>query len=150
MLDTKQVRDLASRMIRDDLIVFPVRHHSPACALHVLRLFAEIKPCAVLVEGPRSFSPLIASLTHNDTVAPVALYTYAVWKTRDDGGEPAERRLAAYYPFCDYSPELVALREAKRTGVPARFIDLDYADQAQFDETDGDDDNDESASLLDR
>lgn len=37
-------------------------------------------------------------------------------------------RFAAYYPFCDYSPELVALRTGARTGAKLRFIDLEYAE----------------------
>jgi hypothetical protein len=38
-------------------------------------------------------------------------------------------RHAAYYPFCDYSPELVALRVGAEVGASLRFIDLDYPDQ---------------------
>jgi hypothetical protein len=61
---------------------------------------------------------------------PLAVYTYAVG--RPDGETPAPRH-AAYYPFCDYSPELVALRAAAELAVPAHFIDLDYAAQCQLD-----------------
>jgi hypothetical protein len=44
-------------------------------------------------------------------------------------GAPAER-WSAQLPFCDYSPELVALREAAARDIPARFIDLDLAEQS--------------------
>eukprot|EP01032_Pedospumella_encystans_P017159 gene17159-19561_t len=103
---------------------FPVRHHSPACALHLQRLFAMRAPSVVLVEGPASFTPLIPALTAPEAQAPLAIYTYAVLQ--------GEQRHAAYYPFCDYSPELLALREARRLGIPARFIDLDFVQQIGF------------------
>lgn len=37
-------------------------------------------------------------------------------------------RFAGYYPFCDYSPELVALRVGKSVGAKLRFIDLQYGE----------------------
>ena len=140
--NSHDLRALGKSLISDELIVFPVRHHSPACALHLRRLMAERKPNAVLVEGPRSFTPLIKPLTDAKAEAPLALYTYAVHKT--DAGE--ERRMAAYYPFCDYSPELVALREARRLGVDARFIDLDFTEQSLLDRTEVEN---EARTLLD-
>lgn len=145
------MRALGAQLVSGELIVFPVRHHSPACALQLLRLFATCRPCVVLVEGPRSFTPLIPLLAHGEAQAPLAVYTYAVHKpdkATDAGTDaaPEESRRAAYYPFCDYSPELIALREATRLGVPARFIDLDFAEQCVL-EPDADDD--EATSLLD-
>jgi hypothetical protein len=143
MPDLEAVRALGAQLITPELIVLPVRHHSPACAWQVHRAFALHKPSVVLVEGPRSFNPLIPLLTHAEARAPLAVYTYAVKKSIGD--EPEERR-AAYYPFCDYSPELVALREAQKQGVPARFIDLDYAEQCQLENSD---EENENVSLLD-
>lgn len=133
---------LASSLVSGELVLFPVRHHSPACALHLQRLFAACKPGAVLVEGPPSFTPLIPALTAPEAQAPLAIYTYAVLQD--------EQRHAAYYPFCDYSPELVALREARRLGVPARFIDLDFVEQIRFGRDDeAATDSGASRSLLD-
>ena len=60
-------------------------------------------------------------------------------------------RFAAYYPFCDYSPELVALRTGRQIGAKCRFIDLEYGEMvlAQFsskidstENTNGGDDDD--------
>ncbi|MFO0206595.1 MAG: DUF5682 family protein, partial [Betaproteobacteria bacterium] len=96
----------------------------------------------VLIEGPRSFSSLISLLAQPETQAPVAIYTYAA--LRKDGD--ADDRRSAYYPFCDYSPEFVAVREAARLGIPTRFIDLDFSEQILCDAT-GEDE--EQASLLD-
>ncbi len=132
----------AQALITPELIVYPVRHHSPACAWHLQQLIAERPPSLLLVEGPRSFTPLAALLARADAKMPLAVYAYAVERTA--AGEP-ERRHAAYYPFCDYSPELVALRAAAALGVPARFIDLDYAEQCGFGATSPDQD----APLLD-
>jgi hypothetical protein len=134
-MDAGEIRELAAGLVRDDLIVVPVRHHSPACALLVRRLIEEHSPSAVLVEGPRAFTPLIPLLTHVDAEMPLAVYTYAARDTD---------RWAAYYPFCDYSPELVALRDAAAAGIPSRFIDLDLAEQHL-----PQDNGEEGASLLD-
>ena len=73
---------------------------------------------------------------------PLAIYTYAVFKAKSDE-TPA--RHAAYYPFCDHSPELVALRAAHSGGIPARFIDLDFAEQCQLEHKHEDE---EARSLL--
>lgn len=140
-IDAGKLRTQLAGLVSDELVVFPVRHHSPGCAWHVQRLIAETSPSAVLVEGPRSFTRWVELLTHADARAPIAVYTYAVLHPRKRGKEkeaepmeeePQEERAAAYYPFCDYSPELVALREATARGIPARFIDLEYSEQLLF------------------
>ena len=147
------MRALAAQLVGDELVVFPVRHHSPACALQLLRLFADCRPSTVLVEGPRSFTRLIPLLVHGQAQAPMAIYTYAVGKPGKAAAGDAEQaddaadesRRAAYYPFCDYSPELVALRESTKRGVPARFMDLDFAEQCMLE---ADPEDQEAMSLL--
>jgi hypothetical protein len=107
---------------------FPIRHHSPACAAHLRRLILARRPTAVLIEGPASFTSKIDLLTDPRCVCPVALYTTFIDKAGRiaSGGEPA--RFSAYYPFCDYSPELIALRTGRDVGARLRFIDLEYAE----------------------
>ena len=122
-LDSARLRALGQSLVSDELIVFAVRHHSPGCAWQLQQLFASHPPSVVLVEGPQSFSPLVPLLVHPEAQMPLAIYTYAV------GGSDSGSRRAAYYPFCDYSPELVALRTAAQRGIAARFIDLDFAEQ---------------------
>jgi hypothetical protein len=56
---TEAVRELGARLIGPELAIFPVRHHSPACAWHINRLIRELKPDAVLIEGPRDASGII-------------------------------------------------------------------------------------------
>lgn len=119
----QEIRALAARLVTDDLVVLPVRHHSPACARQVRRAIRESRPSVVLVEGPRTFDPLVPLLAHPEAQMPLAVYT---WSAGSGEGE----RLAAYYPFCDYSPELVAIREGLAADTPVRFIDLDLVEQA--------------------
>ncbi len=106
------------------LLFFPVRHHSPACAFHLKRALEAYRPDCILIEGPENANPMIPVLAHPDTEAPVALY----YSYRDRDGLVSSRKedYKCYYPFLDCSPELVALREAGRLGIPVRFMDLPY------------------------
>lgn len=106
---------------------YPIRHHSPVCSWHLERIIARYRPDCILVEGPENANSLVDVLTDPDTVAPVAFY-YACrdeGKNLSDSEEPGFWR--CYYPFLDTSPELVALRAARRLQIPGRFIDLSYA-----------------------
>ena len=104
------------------VVYLPIRHHSPACAFHVDRVIRELRPAAVLIEGPRDATSLVEHLASPATHAPVAIYTAFV--ERQDDGLPG--RFGAYFPLCDYSPELAAIRAASALGIPARFIDLTF------------------------
>lgn len=147
------MRALAARLVSDELVMFPVRHHSPACALHLQRFLTGCRPSVVLIEGPRSFTKLVPLLAHTQATAPLAIYTYAVFNRGKALGVESPQlnrdveatRRSAYFPFCDYSPELVALREATRQGVPVRFIDLDFSEQSQLKP---DQEDDQATSLL--
>lgn len=99
------------------LVVLPIRHHSPACAIHVATVIERVQPRWVLIEGPEDGNELIEHLLDQQTVPPVALYGFV--RASDD--RPGR---ACWYPFCDYSPELVALRTARAIGARAAFIDL--------------------------
>lgn len=119
------IRASAGRLVDEQRVILPVRHHSPACARQVRAAIDRYRPAAVLVEGPRDFTPLIDTLTADDARAPLAIYAYLDPATR----RPDAPRLGAYFPFCDFSPELVALREARARALPARFIDLNLGEQ---------------------
>lgn len=124
---TADVRALAARLVTDELVVLPVRHHSPACAAAVESAFARYQPSRVLIEGPRSFDAFVGLLSHPEAEFPLAVYTWS----RPDGrpAAPGEGH-GGYYPFCDYSPELVAARLAHAAGIPATFCDLEVGEQA--------------------
>lgn len=91
-----------------------VRHHSPACARLVAARIQELRPAAVLIEGPADFNPRLDELALEHEL-PVAIYSYA-------STDLAVRRTWA--PLCDYSPEWVALSEGRGAGAAVRFIDL--------------------------
>src|SRR5687767_7320952 len=82
--------DLSARAV-----FFPVRHHSPACARAVRQLALELRPSAILIEGPSDFNERIEELYLPHRL-PIAIYTFV---------RSGETRRGAYYPFCVYSPE---------------------------------------------
>jgi hypothetical protein len=94
--------------------IFAVRHLSPAAAHHLHAILDELKPTAVLVEGPSDATEQIKHLVHKETRPPLALLAY----TRE---RPVRSIL---YPLAAYSPEWVALTWAARNKKEARFIDL--------------------------
>lgn len=120
------------------LYVVPVRHHSPACAWALRALIAEVKPAHVLIEAPKDFTPQIPLLLDPDTKPPVALVALV-----DDAGDRG--RVAGYYPFCDHSPEYVALQAGAALGAELQFIDAPAATKAMRGQLDGT----EPVSLLD-
>ncbi|MFI6647491.1 DUF5682 family protein [Streptomyces sp. NPDC050529] len=104
-----------------------VRHHAPSLAAALPALLDAAAPDVLLVELPAEFQPWLGWLAHEETEAPVALAAVPA-----DGPVPgpAGERGPAFYPFADFSPELVALRWAARNGVPAVACDLPLADRA--------------------
>ena len=124
-----------------EIMLLPVRHHSPACSFQIQKVIESWKPSAVLIEGPYNANDLIPVMVHEETRAPFAIYYSYHDKTGrlagleeaesvpDDQKRRADREFyKCYYPFLDYSPELLALREASQRGLASAFIDLPYAD----------------------
>lgn len=108
-----------------EIVLLPVRHHSPACSFHVKWAIEEYEPSLVLIEGPENAGKLIPVMADPDTQAPFAIY----YSYHDKAGLLSEEKehYKCYYPFLNYSPELVALRTAGDLKIPAAFIDLSYA-----------------------
>ncbi|MEU1484846.1 DUF5682 family protein [Streptomyces sp. NPDC005752] len=104
-----------------------VRHHAPSLAAALPALLDAAAPDVLLVELPAEFQPWLGWLAHDETEAPVAL---AAVPADGPGAGSAGERGPAFYPFADFSPELVALRWAARNGVPAVACDLPLADRA--------------------
>ncbi|EMJ90517.1 hypothetical protein LEP1GSC198_1089 [Leptospira kirschneri str. JB] len=100
-------------------LFFPIRHHSVSASLSLQKYINELRPSAILIEGPYDFNPKIEELFLPHTL-PIAIYSVF----RDEQGFSK----GAYYPFCNYSPEWIALQTAKTLKIPARFIDLPWAD----------------------
>ncbi|HEV2241088.1 MAG TPA: DUF5682 family protein [Streptosporangiaceae bacterium] len=97
--------------------ILGIRHHGPGSARSVEQALTELKPDAVLVEGPPEAEPLLTLAAHPDMHPPVALLGYA-------SDEP---RRAAFYPFTCFSPEWQAIRYALTERVALRMIDLPLA-----------------------
>jgi hypothetical protein len=98
----------------ENLTVVGVRHHSPACAGLVREAIERLRPAHVLIEGPSDMNDRIGEFLLGHEL-PVAVFT----SVRD--GASAR---GAWSPFCEYSPEWVALTEGTRAGAQVRFIDL--------------------------
>src|SRR5262245_9953472 len=97
-----------------DIRFFGIRHHGPGSARRLVEALDELRPAAVLIEGPADASDLLPLVADPAMVPPVALLTYAA----DD---PAR---AVFWPFASWSPEYQAARWAVRHGADVRFIDL--------------------------
>ncbi|WP_031168792.1 vWA domain-containing protein [Streptosporangium roseum] len=93
-----------------------VRHHSPALAVVLPALLEAAGAEVVCVELPVDFQPWLAHLADPETLAPVAL-----------AGADGEGRLG-FYPFADFSPELVAIRWARERGAEVICCDLPLSD----------------------
>ncbi|GAA4010728.1 DUF5682 family protein [Allokutzneria multivorans] len=91
-----------------------VRHHSPACARLVAETIDALRPAYVLVEGPVDVNDRLGELLLPHTL-PVAVFSY-----HRGGG----RSHLSWTPFCEYSPEWVALTAGRAAGAEVRFIDL--------------------------
>ncbi|MGM1058650.1 DUF5682 family protein [Saccharothrix sp. Mg75] len=91
-----------------------VRHHSPACARLVASTIRELRPAHVLVEGPADVNDRLDELLLGHEL-PIAIFTYLA-----DG----DRSHASWTPFCDYSPEWLALTTGREVGARVSFIDL--------------------------
>ncbi len=88
-----------------------VRHHSAALAAAIPALLESFSPTVVLIELPADLGAWIPWLGSPELVAPVALSA-----TSPDGS-------LSFYPFADFSPELAAIRWARKTSVPVEAID---------------------------
>ncbi|MEU4232235.1 DUF5682 family protein [Nonomuraea sp. NPDC026600] len=96
--------------------VLGVRHHSPALAVALPALLDAADAEVVCVELPADFQQWLVHLADPGTIAPVALAG-----ARGDGG-------LGFYPFADFSPELVAIRWAWKRGAEVLCCDLPLSD----------------------
>jgi len=91
-----------------------IRHHGPGSARAVAAALEELKPDAILIEGPPEADTLIPLAAHPAMRPPVALLVYA----------DADPSRAGFWPFAEFSPEWVAIKCGAEAGIPVRFIDL--------------------------
>ena len=129
------------KALQQEQIYFaPVRHHSPACSYALKQLIKEVQPTHILIEAPSSFEAIIEQLLHSDTKPPIAvlcqteknidqLMTSSEPETEDDTDDitPKSITYSAFYPFCHYSPEWLAMQMAKKQQADIQFIDLPWS-----------------------
>ncbi|WAJ30348.1 DUF5682 family protein [Antarcticirhabdus aurantiaca] len=112
-------------------VFFPIRHHSPACALHLARALAEIRPRALVLEMPADFAPLLPLLADPAIRTPVSIVSIAA-------GKGDERVPIGHWPLSATAPEWAALRFIQANEVPVFLADLPsgtrLADEAATDE----------------
>ncbi len=122
--------------VSQDIVYFPVRHHSPVCAAMVASLVESMRPVAVLIEGPSDYNPHLDELML-DHELPIAIYSYFRRRvdSTSDGLEVGSLGSGAYYPFCEYSPEWVAMQAARKVQARIAFIDLPWLQTASLDQT---------------
>jgi hypothetical protein len=123
------------RLFGEEGVFFvPVRHHSPACAFALRGLLREIRPAAVLIEGPDDLNALLPLLQHEQTRAPVAWLCQSSRQVPVDDPDAEEKTRTesrtSFFPFCDYSPEWIAVREGAALGAQLGLIDLPWHDKA--------------------
>lgn len=107
------------------IILVPVRHHSPACAVAVRAAIEEVRPAAVLIEGPEEYTALLPALLDERTVPPVA-----VLSLDGSGAGPS-----GFYPLARFSPEWVALRTGHEVGADLAFVDRPWAERERTEPT---------------
>ncbi|MEU7994811.1 DUF5682 family protein [Micromonospora sp. NPDC049060] len=113
--DPRAVVDALAGSVRPYLI--GVRHHSPALAAVVPALLDAAGAEVVCVELPADFQRWLPYLSDPAARAPLALV----------GSHGADGPMG-FYPFADFSPELAAIRWARRHGVEVVCCDLPLAD----------------------
>ncbi|WP_078879638.1 DUF5682 family protein [Kitasatospora purpeofusca] len=121
---TEAARLAASGLDAPGPFLIGVRHHAPSLSVVVPALLDAARPDVLLVELPTEFQPWLGLLADEATRAPVAL---AAAPAADRSDDAAEGGGLAFYPFADFSPELAALRWARRNGVETVACDLPLA-----------------------
>lgn len=133
-LDTDLLQARVDEVLARAVTWVPVRHHSPSAAAQVRALIQARRPKLVLIEGPAQANHVIPHLVDRKTKPPVAIYC----SYRDDDdvlglagiaspSPDVPARFASWFPLLDYSPELVAIREARALGAEVAFMDLPFA-----------------------
>ena len=123
----RRAEEWESRLLGGPVTFFPIRHHSPGCALHLSNWIEEHRPESIIIEGPRAHDRWIPFLQSEACVGPVAILS-----TYRESNSPSALRHSAFFPLCDYSPEWIGIRAAAKHGINVRFADLDFADKVRF------------------
>lgn len=99
--------------------IFGIRHHGPGSARSLRRALEQLRPDAILVEGPPEADELLPLIAQAEMQPPVALLLYV----------PDQPQHAVFYPFAVFSPEWQALLFGVQNNIPVRFMDLPQTHQ---------------------
>ncbi len=116
--------------LSDDIIFFPIRHHSPISSYQLGKLIDSYNPDLILIEGATNLNEIKDKFFLEGSKMPLAFYTVHRFEEEieEDGSFTKEkRRDAVYYPFTSFSPEYIALKKGKEKEIDTRFIDLPYS-----------------------
>ncbi len=91
--------------------VFGIRHHGPGSARSLWNALEDLRPDAILIEGPPDAADVLPMAAHAEMQPPVALLIYV----------PDQPHQAVFYPFARFSPEWQAIRWGLVNQVPTRF-----------------------------
>ncbi|MCF4122481.1 DUF5682 family protein [Antribacter sp. KLBMP9083] len=114
----QRAADAVVRLREEGIVLAPVRHHSPACAVAVRAAIEELRPAAVLIEGPEEYTRLIPDLLDEATRPPIAVLSLG-----------ADGLGAGFYPLASFSPEWVALRAGRAAGAELAFVDRPWGER---------------------
>lgn len=108
--------------IDSEVVCFPIRHHSPACAYHVKKSIEIYQPELILIEGLEESNEVMDILKSEESICPIATYHSYVDKKGSIGEKNEIYRM--YTPYMDSSPELAAIRHGASMGIESVFIDM--------------------------
>ncbi len=109
---------LNCNLTKDNIFFAPVRHHSPSCAFALKAAIEDLDPELILIESPIDTEHLIPFLQSDKVVPPVAFFS-----TSKDISQ-SEHPVYSFFPFCEYSPEWVAIKTAGIANIDVGFIDV--------------------------
>jgi hypothetical protein len=123
--EVSELRRFADRLASTAPAVhfFPIRHHSPACAAHLVRALREIAPRHVLIEMPSDFAHLVPLLVDPALRPPAAIVAML------ERAQAERAATIAYWPLSATAPEYAAIRAATAGGATITFCDLPAGDR---------------------
>ena len=126
LLQENKIADLIDLNINNQVLLFPIRHHSPVCSYQLHRMIEIYQPEIILIESPENANDLIPVLTSEKTILPIAIYYF--YKDKKKYINENTQDYHCYYPFLYASPEYQAMKQAKSLNIPVEFIDLPYSE----------------------
>ncbi len=122
---------------KDKIVYFPVKHHSPIVSFQLSKLIKEYSPEIILIEGPSNINSIKEKLFTKNVKMPLAFYSISNEEIEyeDEGTGKKKKEIirdAVYYPFAEFSPEYIAMKEGLKNNIRTEFIDLHYINLKKY------------------